>query len=90
MTPGEVLHIASLTLWTVIKIAAPVMVVGMTVGLIVALFQAMTQIQEMTLAFVPKIIAIFLALLFFGPGMGVALHELSEYVFNAMIQLDKA
>jgi len=54
---------------TVILLSAPVFVAGMVVGLAVSVFQALTQIQEMTLTFVPKIIAVFLALLFFMPWM---------------------
>ena len=54
---------------TVILLSAPVFIAGMAVGLAVSIFQALTQIQEMTLTFVPKIIAVFLALLFFMPWM---------------------
>ena len=54
---------------TVIFLSAPVFLAGMAVGLAVSIFQALTQIQEMTLTFVPKIIAVFLALLFFMPWM---------------------
>jgi len=54
---------------TVILLSAPVFVAGMAVGLAVSIFQALTQIQEMTLTFVPKIVAVFLALLFFMPWM---------------------
>ncbi len=54
---------------TVILLSAPVFVAGMAVGLVVSIFQALTQIQEMTLTFVPKIVAVFLALLFFMPWM---------------------
>ncbi len=54
---------------TVILLSAPVFIAGMAVGLAVSIFQALTQIQEMTLTFVPKIVAVFLALLFFMPWM---------------------
>jgi len=54
---------------TVMLLSAPVFVAGMVVGLAVSIFQALTQIQEMTLTFVPKIIAVFIALLFFMPWM---------------------
>ncbi len=54
---------------TVMLLSAPVFIAGMAVGLAVSIFQALTQIQEMTLTFVPKIIAVFLALLFFMPWM---------------------
>jgi len=54
---------------TVILLSAPVFIAGLGVGLAVSIFQALTQIQEMTLTFVPKIVAVFLALLFFMPWM---------------------
>jgi len=54
---------------TVILLSAPVFVAGMAVGLVVSVFQAVTQIQEQTLTFVPKIVAVFLTLLFFMPWM---------------------
>jgi flagellar biosynthesis protein FliQ len=73
MTGPEILDIARDGVWTLLLVASPVMLVGLGVGLIVALFQALTQIQEMTLVFVPKIIAMFLALLVALPFMGQAL-----------------
>lgn len=73
MNAPEILDIARDGVWTLLVVASPVMLVGLGVGLIVALFQALTQIQEMTLVFVPKIIAMFLALLVALPFMGQAL-----------------
>lgn len=73
MNAPEILDIARDGVWTLLLVASPVMLVGLGVGLIVALFQALTQIQEMTLVFVPKIIAMFLALLVALPFMGQAL-----------------
>ncbi|WP_417680446.1 flagellar biosynthesis protein FliQ [Roseibium sp.] len=70
MTGGEVLDIAREGVWTMILVAGPVMIVGLVVGVIIALFQALTQIQEMTLVFVPKILAIFVTLLVTLPFMG--------------------
>jgi flagellar biosynthetic protein FliQ len=63
MTGPEVMDIAREGIWTLVLVAAPVMVVGLVVGVIVALFQALTQIQEMTLVFVPKILAIFVTMI---------------------------
>jgi flagellar biosynthetic protein FliQ len=70
MTGGEVLDIAREGVWTMILVAGPVMIVGLVVGVVIALFQALTQIQEMTLVFVPKILAIFVTLLITLPFMG--------------------
>lgn len=69
MTGGEVLDIAREGVWTMILVAGPVMIVGLVVGVVIALFQALTQIQEMTLVFVPKILAIFVTLMLTLPFM---------------------
>ena len=70
MTGAEVLDIARDGIWTLIIVSAPMMIVGLVVGVIIALFQALTQIQEMTLVFVPKILAIFVTMLIALPFMG--------------------
>lgn len=70
MTGGEVLDLAREGVWVMILVAGPTMLVGLIVGVVIALFQALTQIQEMTLVFVPKILAIFVTLLLTLPFMG--------------------
>jgi flagellar biosynthetic protein FliQ len=67
MNSEFVIGLAGQALYTVLKVSAPMLGVGLIVGLLVSIFQATTQIQEQTLAFVPKIIAVFLAILLFGP-----------------------
>jgi len=74
MTGPEVLDVARDAIMTLILVAAPLMMVGLIVGVAVSLFQALTQIQETTLVFVPKILAIFLTLLIALPFMADALH----------------
>ncbi len=73
MTGPEVLDVARDGIFTLLKVSAPLMLIGLAVGLVIALFQALTQIQEMTLVFVPKIVAIFLMLLVALPFMGASL-----------------
>ncbi len=73
MSGAEILDIARDGIWTLLKVSGPMMLVGLLVGVIIALFQALTQIQEMTLVFIPKIIAIFLTMLISLPFMGSAL-----------------
>jgi flagellar biosynthetic protein FliQ len=73
MTGDIVLDIAREGIWAMIIIAGPMMIVGLVVGVVIALFQALTQIQEMTLVFVPKILAIFVTLLLTLPFMGAVL-----------------
>jgi flagellar biosynthesis protein FliQ len=74
MTGAEVLDIARDAIYTLILVAGPVMLVGLAVGVAISLLQALTQIQEMTLAFVPKILAIFVTLLLALPFMAEKLH----------------
>ncbi|MFZ0423857.1 MAG: flagellar biosynthesis protein FliQ [Xanthobacteraceae bacterium] len=75
MTGPEVMDVARDAIVTLIIVAAPLMLVGLVVGVIVSLFQALTQIQETTLVFVPKILAIFLAMLIVLPFMADALYS---------------
>ena len=77
MTADEVTAIASSALFLIIKVAAPLLLVSLAVGLIVSIFQTVTSIQEQTLTFVPKIVAIFLTLILLGNWI---LTELSGYI----------
>jgi flagellar biosynthetic protein FliQ len=74
MTGPEVLDVARDAIYTLVIVAAPVMLVGLVVGVVISLLQALTQIQEMTLAFVPKILAIFVSLLIALPFMAERLN----------------
>ncbi len=74
MTGPEVMDVARDAIYTLVIVAAPVMLVGLIVGVAVSLLQALTQIQEMTLAFVPKILAIFVSLLLALPFMAEKLN----------------
>ena len=73
MTGDVVLDIAREGIWVMIMVGGPVMIVGLVVGVVIALFQALTQIQEQTLIFVPKILAIFVTMLLTLPFMGAIL-----------------
>ena len=75
MTGPEVMDVANDSIVTLLLVSAPLMLVGLVVGVVVSLFQALTQIQETTLVFVPKILAIFLALLIALPFMADVLHS---------------
>ena len=87
MTEIEVIDIAKDALLILLIAGAPIMAIAMGVGLIVALFQALTQIQEMTLTFVPKIIAVFFGLMVFLPFMFSTLDAFTERMFNRMTQV---
>jgi len=69
MTPEFVVEFAKQAIVLTIYLAMPMLGLGLAAGLVVSVFQAVTSIQEMTLTFVPKIIAVFLGLLFFAPWM---------------------
>lgn len=85
MTGGEVLDIAREAVWTMILVSGPVMIVGLLVGVVIALFQALTQIQEMTLVFVPKILAIFVTLLITLPFMSQLLQAFMARVTEMIL-----
>ncbi len=74
MTGAEVVDIARDSIYTLNVVSAPLMLVGLIVGVAISLLQALTQIQEMTLVFVPKILAMFVALLLALPFMADALN----------------
>ncbi|MBR5799939.1 MAG: flagellar biosynthesis protein FliQ [Lachnospiraceae bacterium] len=79
MQISDVTTIASEALFLIIKVSAPVLLVSLIVGLIISIFQTVTSIQEQTLTFVPKIIAVFLTLILLGNWM---LTELSGFMTN--------
>ncbi len=78
MTPETVATIGKEAIETVLLISAPMLGFGLVVGLMVSVFQAATQIQEMTLTFVPKIVAVFIALLIFFPWMMQTMIEFTR------------
>jgi flagellar biosynthesis protein FliQ len=73
MSGAEVLEVGRDAIWLTIQLSAPVLIVGLIVGVGIGLLQALTQIQEATLIYAPKIVAIFLSLLVFLPLMGALL-----------------
>lgn len=85
MTGAEVLDVARDGIWVLIIASSPMMIVGLVVGVIIALFQALTQIQEMTLVFVPKILAIFITLIVVLPFMGSTLSGYMDRVAALII-----
>ncbi len=87
MEPSPVLDVARDAVWTLLLTASPIMAVGLGVGLAIALLQALTQIQEMTLTFVPKILAIFLSVLIFMPHMSRTMAAFMERTADRIISL---
>lgn len=85
MNDTEVLETAQQALLISIQLGAPILLVGLVVGVSIALIQALTQVQEMTLVFVPKILAIFLAFFIFLPHMMKTLTVFMETLADRMI-----
>lgn len=84
MSGDLVVQLGQEALFIVMIVAAPMLGLGLIVGLMVSVFQATTSIQEQTLAFIPKIIAVFVAILIFGPWM---LRIMVEYLTNILVNL---
>ena len=84
MSGDLVIQLGQQALMIVLLVSAPMLGLGLLVGLAVSVFQATTSIQEQTLAFIPKIIAVFVAILIFGPWM---LRIMTEYVTNIFVNL---
>ncbi|MFP4509571.1 MAG: flagellar biosynthesis protein FliQ [Spirochaetota bacterium] len=82
MSLGHVVQLLRTSVLQILILSAPVLLIGMLVGLIVSILQATTSIQEQTLTFVPKIVAIMLALLFFGPWMFSVLVVFTENIMD--------
>ncbi|WP_127531899.1 flagellar biosynthesis protein FliQ [Paenibacillus kobensis] len=86
MSAEFIIGLAGEAVFVILKTSAPMLVIGLAVGLIVSIFQATTHIQEQTLAFVPKIVAVFVSLIFFGPWI---LNTLVDFTFNILNNLYK-
>jgi len=87
MSPADAIEIGRQALYTMLLIGAPVMLVALGVGLSISLIQALTQMQEMTLAFVPKILLIFVSLIFLLPYMMTTLTSFAESLFDRIVTL---
>lgn len=85
MSGETVLDLAREGIWVMILVAAPMMIVGLLVGVVIALFQALTQIQEMTLVFVPKILSIFVVMLLALPFMGATLSTYMQRLVDMIV-----
>jgi flagellar biosynthetic protein FliQ len=82
MNEADALDIVQFAVWTVLTASAPVVLVAMAVGIGIALIQALTQIQEITLTFVPKIVAIMLVVALTGPFIGSQISAFTNVIFE--------
>lgn len=87
MNTTDVLEVSREAVIVMLKVGSPVLLLALLVGLIVSLFQALTQMQEMTLTFVPKVIVIFLSLILFMPFMLGTLISFTEGLMDRIVAL---
>jgi flagellar biosynthesis protein FliQ len=85
MTEGEILSIARETMWVMLKLAGPLMIISLVVGIVVSLIQTLTQIQEMTLTFVPKIVIMLASALLLLPFMMDTLGGFTNMLANRIV-----
>jgi len=86
MTPQTVLTLAEQALTVTVLVAAPMLITALAVGLIVSIFQAATQINEMTLSFIPKLLALFAVMVVAGPWMLATLVDYMQRLFTSIPQ----
>ena len=87
MDGAEVLDIGRQAIWLTIQLSGPALIVGLVVGVVIGLMQALTQIQEPTLVYAPKIVAIFISLLIFLPFMGSLLTGFMRHIAARIVTL---
>lgn len=82
MNPADALDIVQYAMWTVIVVSAPAVIPAMVIGIVIALFQALTQVQEATLTFVPKIMIVFFSVVLAANFIGGQIGGLSNVIFS--------
>lgn len=82
MNQADALDIVQAALWTIIIASSPAVVAAMAVGIVIALLQALTQVQEITLTFIPKIIATLLVASLMAPFIGTVIYAFAEQVYG--------
>ncbi|MBR1605183.1 MAG: flagellar biosynthesis protein FliQ [Alphaproteobacteria bacterium] len=85
MNEVEILDISRDAIFTLLKVVTPILLVALFIGLVIGIFQALTQIQEMTLAFVPKILCVFVTLILMFPFMLNQMRTLSTTLFDKIV-----
>ena len=82
MSESDALDIVQAAIWTILLASGPAVAAAMVIGIAVALFQALTQVQEVTLTFIPKIIAILVVAAFTAPFMGQVMNVFAQEIFS--------
>jgi flagellar biosynthetic protein FliQ len=87
MSPEQVMNIGRDAMEVTLMVAAPILLITLIIGLVVSIFQAATQINEATLSFIPKLVGVFIALVFAGPWMLTTLVDYMHIVFSTLPSL---
>ena len=87
MSPEQVMNIGRDAMEVTLMVAAPILLIVLIIGLVVSIFQAATQINEATLSFIPKLVGVFVALVFAGPWMLTTLVDYMHAVFSTLPSL---
>lgn len=90
MTEVVFIELLQRAIWLIVLLSTPLLVINLVVGLGISIFQAVTQIQESTLTFVPKILASFLVLILVGPWMTQSMVDYAGKLFDEMVQVAQA
>jgi flagellar biosynthetic protein FliQ len=85
MDANFIVGLGEQVMWLVVKLTGPILGFGLVIGLLVSIFQATTQIQEQTLAFIPKIAAVIIAMLVFGPWMLATMVDFTQHVLGNLM-----
>ena len=86
ITEGQVMDIAREALYLIIKVSAPLLLISLVIGLIISIFQTVTSIQEQTLTFVPKLLALLVTSSVLGGSMLNSIHEFMIMIFNMIAE----
>ena len=85
MNANFIMGLGAQVMWVIVKISAPMLGLGLATGLIISIFQATTQIQEQTLAFIPKVAAVIAALMIFGPWMLITILDFTQKILGNLM-----
>lgn len=87
MSISQVTQIIQAAMLTILKVSAPILIISMAVGLVIAVLQAATQVHEQTVVFVPKLVAIALVLVIMGSWMLASLRDFTFYIFDQIVKM---
>lgn len=88
MTSSQLIEVIQAAVFTTLKIAAPMLIISMLVGLVISILQAATQIHEQTITFVPKLVTIAIVLVVTGSWMMQTMNNFTQYIFNMIAKLN--